>query len=64
MEQKIKELTLLLLYLTSWEEDCKPYKFKRSWKGYNFEILDKLKDQGFINMVATNLNQCILRMKV
>lgn len=49
MYNKIKELTLLLLYLTSWEEDCELYKLRRSWKGYDFEILDELKEQGLIS---------------
>ncbi len=50
MRKEIKELTLLLLYLTSWEEDdfAGDDKIKRSWKGYPFEILDELKDEDLI----------------
>ncbi len=50
MEEKIKELTMLLLYLTSWEEKEKflPKPLCRSWKGYPFDILDKLEEEGFI----------------
>lgn len=49
METKIKELTLLLLYLTSWEESAGlSEKVKRSWKGYPFEILDELNDEELI----------------
>ncbi|WP_018248782.1 DUF6429 family protein [Orenia marismortui] len=50
MKEKIKELTLLLLYLTSWEEDDFPedVDVKRSWKGYPFEILDELREEDFI----------------
>lgn len=43
MEDKIKELTLLLLYLTSWEE--KDVKMRRSWKGYPFDIMNELMDE-------------------
>ena len=49
MEEKIKELTLLLLYLTSWKEkdifgdDC-----MRAWKGYDFDVLNHLDDEDFI----------------
>lgn len=49
MRENIKELTLLLLYLTSWKEsdeimgDC-----HRSWKGYPFELLDELKEEGYV----------------
>ncbi|GEM05672.1 hypothetical protein HMI01_26600 [Halolactibacillus miurensis] len=35
-------MSLLLLYLTSWEEEGLPEGFKRSWKGYPFEVLDAL----------------------
>ena len=58
MQNNIKELTLLLLYLTSWEEKGYGYddngrldevKIKRSWKGYPFEILDELENDGYIH---------------
>lgn len=49
MKTKVKELTLLLLYLTSWEEDgVLSEKVKRSWKGYPFEILDELNEEELI----------------
>lgn len=48
MEEKIKELTLLLLYLTSWKEDDLPEEMRRSWKGYPFEVLNQLTDEDFI----------------
>lgn len=49
MNDEIKDLTLLLLYLTSWEEDSIIAKVRRSWKGYPFEILDELVGEGLIN---------------
>ena len=49
MEKTIKELTLLLIYLTSWQEDAGLTKVQRSWKGYPFEVLDKLNEEGYIN---------------
>ncbi|HET7578500.1 MAG TPA: DUF6429 family protein [Bacillales bacterium] len=49
MEQEIKELSLLLLYLTSWEEDMGFAKMNRSWKGYPFEILNQLNDEGYLS---------------
>ncbi|GAH10832.1 unnamed protein product, partial [marine sediment metagenome] len=33
MDETIKELTLLLIYLTSWKEDVGLTKVQRSWKG-------------------------------
>src|SRR3954452_13199533 len=48
MEEKIKELTLLLLYLTSWNESDLPEETRRSWKGYPFETLNELSNEDFI----------------
>jgi len=43
MDKTIKELTLLLIYLTSWQEDAGLTKVQRSWKGYSFEIRRRVK---------------------
>jgi len=50
MEEQIKELTLLLAYLTSWNEKDRLLKqeFKKSWKGYDFDILNKLNEEEYI----------------
>jgi len=58
-EKEIEELVLLLLYLTSWEEDIGVseekmkelgyHKLYRAWKGYPFDILDKLRDKELIS---------------
>ncbi len=49
MEEKIKDLTLLLLYLTSWKEDDDLFgEMRRSWKGYPFEVLNELTDGDLI----------------
>lgn len=49
MEAKIKELTLLLLYLTSWKEkDIFGEECLRAWKSYDFEILNKLGEEKLI----------------
>ena len=44
MEEKLKELTLLMLYLQSWKERMEI--LPRSWKGYDFDILNELSDEG------------------
>ncbi|MEA3432463.1 MAG: DUF6429 family protein [candidate division WOR-3 bacterium] len=50
MTEKIEELTLLLFYLTAWEEEpIKGIKAFRSWKGYSFETLDVLQEKGYIS---------------
>ncbi len=48
MEEKIKELSLLLLYLTSWEEDDVPGEMRRNWKGYPFDTVNELTDEDLI----------------
>lgn len=49
-QQQIEELTLLLLYLTSWDESKKddPIPLIRSWKGYDFNVINSLADKGLI----------------
>jgi len=58
MENKIEELTLLLLYLTAWDEKGFYYNekknmpeekiFKQSWKGYSFDVLNSLMDKEYL----------------
>ena len=59
MPEQIQELTLLLMYLTSWQERRtiglrrKPHKtddmlLRRCWKGYDFSVLERLEAQGLI----------------
>jgi len=51
MNKQIENLTLLLMYLTSWEEklnlDTQPNY--RTWKGYCFEIINELERKGLIS---------------
>jgi hypothetical protein len=46
--QAVKELTLMLLYLNSWTEK-EPYEYKRSWKGYDFDVLNELANEELIS---------------
>jgi hypothetical protein len=51
MEEKLKDLNLLLIYLSGWEEDSRKNpgeKLYRSWKGYLFEVLKTLQDEDLI----------------
>jgi hypothetical protein len=48
MKDEIDELTLLLLYLTSFKDDYGLGEETRSWKGYPFESLDELNVKKFI----------------
>lgn len=44
----VKELVLALLYITSWEEEGYDKTTYRSWRGYPFELLDELTNEGLI----------------
>ena len=59
--KRIRELTLMLMYLTSWEEHDTPglravkkkelgqYPLvRRCWKGYDFRLLSELAKEGLI----------------
>ena len=57
MEKNIEELTLLLMYLTSWDEkgyvrdekdEVKEAKIKTCWKGYSFDVINKLMDENYL----------------
>ena len=50
----IQELTLVLIFLTGWEEDKRNAPGKkvfRAWKGYRFEHLAVLQEQRLIRQV-------------
>lgn len=47
---KLEELTLLLLWLSSWKEEVIRGEFvQKSWKNYDFNILDSLLDKKYIS---------------
>ncbi len=57
MKKNIEELTLLLMYLTSWEENGyvadendmpKEAKIKTCWKGYSFDVINKLTSENYL----------------
>ncbi|KAA0564585.1 DUF6429 family protein [Rossellomorea aquimaris] len=48
MKDQIDELTLLLLYLTSFTDDYGLGEAQRSWKGYPFESLNELSENKYI----------------
>jgi hypothetical protein len=47
-EQKIEELTLLLIAFTSWKEKISGIDITCAWKGYDFDILNELTEKGYI----------------
>jgi len=54
MKEKVKELSLLLLYLTGWEEDVRNepgQKQYKTWSGYLFEVLKQLEEEKLIRQL-------------
>jgi len=48
-ETLLEELTLLVIYLSSWEEQLAPDRIVRqAWKGYLFDVLNALEEKGYI----------------
>ncbi|MDR0997283.1 MAG: DUF6429 family protein [Zoogloeaceae bacterium] len=46
----IKDLTLVLLYLTSWEEKIEgDMRLVRSWKNYDWDAIDTLREANLLN---------------
>lgn len=43
------DLTLLLAYLTSWDERLRGTHLRRAWRGYDFEALDRLQASGDVS---------------
>jgi predicted transcriptional regulator len=57
VNESIMEFNLLSLYLSGWEEESKKdpeKKIFRTWKGYLFDVLKELKDEG---LIIQNMNQ-------
>ncbi len=51
MENAVEELTLLLMYLSSWHEKARPGipPVRGCWKGFRFEVIDELEEKGLIS---------------
>jgi hypothetical protein len=46
----LEDLTLLLLYAQSWREKIGESLFvSRSWKGYDFDVIERLTEEGYIS---------------
>ncbi len=63
MEQKVKDLNLLLLFLSGWEEESRQEpgeKVFRSWKGYLFEALNELEEERLIRQFKNTKSVVIL----
>ncbi len=47
--QLLEDLSLLLIYLTSWREKIPDGYLLRAWKGYDFGVLDALMEKDLIH---------------
>ncbi len=49
LRRVMDDLTLLLIHLSSWKESASAdLGAVRSWKGYDFGVLDRLTEKGYI----------------
>jgi hypothetical protein len=53
---KVEELTLALLHLTSFEE----HGVQRSWKGHDWEVLNRLHQRGWIGDPVSKAKSVVL----
>jgi len=58
-EDKVDEMVLALLYLTSFSEK----EFMRAWKGMNWDALDRLHDKGFISDPKSKAKSVVMTEK-
>ena len=55
-EQKVDEMSLALLYLTTFKD-----KFGfRAWKSYSWDVMDRLYEKGFVHDPATKARSVVL----
>ncbi|HDP95924.1 MAG TPA: transposase [Candidatus Aminicenantes bacterium] len=65
MTEELKDLNLLLLFLSGWEEDSRRRpgeKVFRSWKGYRFDALNALEEGEMIEQFH-NLKSVLITPK-
>ena len=51
MERKdlVRDMTLMLMYLTSWEEDTLDGTALRAWKSFDWDAMDSLREDGLVS---------------
>jgi hypothetical protein len=49
----MEDLALALIYLSAWKEKGFDTEVHRAWKGYDFALLDRLKEEGMIDFSYT-----------
>lgn len=58
MDSRVKELHLLLIYLTGWDEESRKEPegiVYRAWRGYSFEILNELERERLIRQFSNSI---------
>lgn len=63
-EEAIKELTMLLMYLTRFhEKDRSVETIDMAWKGYDFDIINKLDDEDYISQGSHRSKSVVITEK-
>jgi hypothetical protein len=58
MDPKTKDLNLLLIFMSGWEEESRKMpgkKVLRAWKGFRFDILNQLERENMIRQFENTL---------
>lgn len=63
MNETVKELTLILMYLTSFYDSkmAKELDARSAWKGYSFDILNQLNDEELAVGKPCNKSVCLTK---
>lgn len=48
-KDKVDEAILALLWLTRWEDESEGHSVLRTWKGQDFEHMNRLHEEGYIS---------------
>lgn len=61
MNETVKELTLILMYLTSFYDNkiAKELDVRSAWKGYDFDILNQLNEEELAVGKPRNKSVCL-----
>lgn len=62
-EDKVDETILALLWLTRWKDGSGDHSVLRTWKGHDFEHMNRLHDKDFISDPRSKAKSVVLTEK-
>jgi hypothetical protein len=61
--EKVDRVILALLWLTRWEDDSEGFSVLRTWKGHDFEHMNRLHEKGYISDPRSQAKSVVLTEK-